>query len=234
MPPTVDGTSMVAFSVSRVTSEASGSIFSPGLTSTSMMATSLKLPISGTRTSTMPAAAFMSVWPSDFPGDWLGRINAEFFHGFNHDFLIYLAVIGKGLQGRDGDVVAINLKMLAQRRARIGTAVAVGAQSYVPTTHPLPDLIRHRAYIVCGRNHRPCPILQQLLHIGHASLLARMQQIPTLDFERLATQLIEAGNREHIGGNAVVLLEDLGSGARLAQNRAGTQQRGARLAVTTF
>src|SRR3984957_7025446 len=45
-PPTVDGTSIAAFSVSSVTSGASASMLSPGFTSTSMTATSLKSPMS--------------------------------------------------------------------------------------------------------------------------------------------------------------------------------------------
>ena len=45
------GTSMVALSLSSVTSESSALTLSPGLTSTSMTGTSLKSPMSGTRTS---------------------------------------------------------------------------------------------------------------------------------------------------------------------------------------
>ena len=50
-PLAVEGTSMAALSDSSVTSGVSTAIASPGLTSTSMTATSLKLPRSGTRTS---------------------------------------------------------------------------------------------------------------------------------------------------------------------------------------
>src|SRR5207302_320779 len=59
-PLAVEGTSMAALSDSRVTSGVSSAMLSPGFTSTSMTATSLKLPRSGTRTSTRPPAAFMS------------------------------------------------------------------------------------------------------------------------------------------------------------------------------
>src|SRR5665213_2663813 len=50
-PAAVEGTSIAAFSVSSVTNGASVSMTSPGLTSTSMTVTSLKSPMSGTRTS---------------------------------------------------------------------------------------------------------------------------------------------------------------------------------------
>src|SRR5262249_38460484 len=116
-PPTVDGTSIVAFSVSSVTSGASGSIFSPGLTSTSMMATSLKLPISGTRTSTRPAAAFMAIALSVFPGNRLRGIDAELLHRSDHGSVVHLALVRERIQRRDRDVVAINLEMSAQRGA---------------------------------------------------------------------------------------------------------------------
>src|SRR5271167_4775315 len=51
VPATGAGTSMVALSDSRVTSESSAFTASPGLTNTSMTGTSLKSPMSGTLTS---------------------------------------------------------------------------------------------------------------------------------------------------------------------------------------
>src|SRR6185312_9834104 len=96
-PLAVDGTSIVAFSVSRVTSGASGSMVSPGLTRTSITATSLKLPISGTRTSTRRTAAFIGMGPSNFPGYGLGGIDAERFHRTGERRLVDLAFIGECL-----------------------------------------------------------------------------------------------------------------------------------------
>ena len=57
MPDSGAGTSIVALSDSSVTSGSSGFTASPGFTRTSMTGTSLKSPISGTRTSAMPAGA---------------------------------------------------------------------------------------------------------------------------------------------------------------------------------
>src|SRR5208283_2514965 len=51
------GTSMVALSDSSVTSESSAFTVSPGLTKTSMTGTSLKSPMSGTLTATVPDPA---------------------------------------------------------------------------------------------------------------------------------------------------------------------------------
>src|SRR6185437_9962812 len=127
-PLAVEGTSMVAFSVSSVTSGDSGSMLSPGLTRMSITATSLKLPMSGTRTSTRRAAAFMAIEPSDFPGNGLRRIDAE------------------RLQRGDGNVVTVDLEMPAQRRAGVGAAEAVRAEADITPRHPLADLIRHGAH----------------------------------------------------------------------------------------
>ena len=58
-PPSGDGTSIEALSDSRVTNGCSGWIVSPALTMTSMIGTSLKSPMSGTRTSATPAGALV-------------------------------------------------------------------------------------------------------------------------------------------------------------------------------
>src|SRR5882762_804154 len=56
-PPSGAGTSIVALSLSSVTSACSGFTVSPALTSTSITGTYLKSPISGTRTSATPLGA---------------------------------------------------------------------------------------------------------------------------------------------------------------------------------
>src|SRR5689334_14877651 len=113
---------MVAFSVSSVTSGASGSIVSPGLTRTSITATSLKLPMSGTRTSTSPAAAFIVGGFLYFPGYGLAGIDAERLDRLHDGGAVDFAFIGEGFERRHGDVVAIHFKVLAQGGAGVGTA----------------------------------------------------------------------------------------------------------------
>ncbi len=65
-PLAVDGTSMVALSVSSVTSGVSKSTVSPGFTSTSMTPTESKLPMSGTLTSMELGAAATAGAGADF------------------------------------------------------------------------------------------------------------------------------------------------------------------------
>src|SRR5580698_10118986 len=154
IPPAVDGTSIVAFSVSSVTSGASVSMLSPGLTRTSITATSLKLPMSGTRTSTRRTAAFIAIGPSDFPGYGLGGIDAERFHRAQERRLIDFAFIRQRLEGGDGDVVPVDFEVFAQSRARIGAAIAIGAERDVTATNPFPDLFRYDAHVVGRGNDR--------------------------------------------------------------------------------
>src|ERR1700676_3021384 len=65
-PAEGEGTSMVAFSDSSVTSESSAFTVSPGLTRTSITGTSLKSPMSGTLTSILCAAAAGALAASSF------------------------------------------------------------------------------------------------------------------------------------------------------------------------
>src|SRR5665811_68249 len=68
MPPSGAGTSIDALSDSIVTNGCSGLIVSPALTITSMIGTSLNSPMSGTRTSAMPAGALVGVGGAETTG----------------------------------------------------------------------------------------------------------------------------------------------------------------------
>src|ERR1700733_14018212 len=224
-PSTVDGTSMVAFSDSSVTSGVSTAILSPGFTSTSMTATSLKLPMSGTRTSVRPTAAFMSGRSaSALPGYGLLGIDAECLDGLGDGRVIHAAVVGPRLEGGHGDVVAVHLEVPAQLRARIGAPVAVGAERHVAAAHPLADLVRDAAHVVGRRHHRSLAAFQHLPHVGNARRLLRVQHVPALAFERLAAQLAETGDRQHVRRDAVVVLENLRRRLALAQDGARAEQ----------
>src|ERR1700731_3392486 len=67
-PASGEGTSMEALSDSSVTSGCSGAMLSPGLTMISMIGTSLKSPMSGTRTSATPAGALVAAGGADTAG----------------------------------------------------------------------------------------------------------------------------------------------------------------------
>src|SRR2546429_6827883 len=111
-PTAVEGTSLVALSDSSVTSGESMTTASPGFTSTSMTATSLKLPMSGTRTSTRLRTAFM--WPRGFshlPWHRFRRIDAERLDRFLDRRPIDARLVGERLERCHRDVVAVDLEM---------------------------------------------------------------------------------------------------------------------------
>src|SRR5437588_5076126 len=111
-PTAVEGTSMVALSDSSVTSGESMTTVSPGFTRTSMTATSLKLPMSGTRTSTRLRTAFM--WPRGFshlPWHRVRRIDAERLDRFLDRRPIDARLVGERLERCHRDVVAVDLEM---------------------------------------------------------------------------------------------------------------------------
>src|SRR6516225_11357149 len=68
VPASGEGTSMEALSDSSVSSGCSGAMLSPDLTMTSMIGTSLKSPMSGTRTSATPAGALVGAGGADTAG----------------------------------------------------------------------------------------------------------------------------------------------------------------------
>src|SRR5579859_5881514 len=176
-PLAVEGTSIAALSDSSVTSGVSTSMRSPGFTMTSMTATSLKPPRSGTRTSTTSAAAFMSR-PSDLPGNRFRRIDAERLDGRRHRRAVDALLVGERLESCDGDVVAIDLEVAPQRGARVGASEPVGAERDVAAADPLADLIGHGAHVVGRGDHRAFAVLQERAHVGHARRTVRMQQVP--------------------------------------------------------
>ena len=55
-------------------------------------------------------------------------INAIFFNRFLYVGRFGFALVGERFQGGDHDVVAVHFKVAAQRLARVGAAVAVGAE----------------------------------------------------------------------------------------------------------
>src|SRR6202158_1955181 len=151
---------MAALSDSRVTSGGSMAMVSPGFTSTSMTATSLKLPKSGTRTSTRPPAACIRARTSDLPGHGLGGIDAERLDGAAHGRLVHACIVGQRLERRHGDVVAVDLEVPAQGGARIRASESVGAECHVAAADPLAEQCGQRTQVVGGRGHQnPAPTL---------------------------------------------------------------------------
>src|SRR5579862_291486 len=230
-PAAVEGTSIVALSDSSVSSGVSTSMVSPGSTSTSMTATSLKLPMSGTRTSRLAAAFIARPRRSDFPRHRLIRIDAERLDGAPDGRPVHAMVVGECLQGSYHDVIAVDLEKPAQRRSRVGAPESIRTERHVAPAYPLTDLVRNGAHVVGRRDDRPFASMQHLPHVGHAPFLTWVQEIPALALERLAPQLAEARDRQHVGRDAVVVLEDLRRRQALAQDGARAEECRANLAA---
>src|SRR3979411_2086703 len=101
-----------------------------------MTLTSLKPPMSGTRTS-------IGLVTLCLDGQRIGvfRIDAEGLHGVAHRLLVDLAVVGERLQCGDRHVVPIYFEKSPQLRARVAAAIAVRAQHRISTGNPLPNMI---------------------------------------------------------------------------------------------
>src|SRR5450755_3538510 len=168
----------------------------------------------------------------DLPGIRAGRVNAELHHRRAYRRAVDLAFVGEALQCCEYDEIAIDFKMLAQRRARIRTAIAVGAERDVTRARPLAYEIRQRAHIVGRGDDWAFAVFQALLHMRRARRRASMQHVPALALERLAPQLGEARHRKDINGHLIFVLEHHGRRKAFAQDRAGSQERRAYAAAT--
>src|SRR5258706_13975832 len=83
-----------------------------------MTSTSLKSPMSGTRTSFMRR-------PSYRAGVRLGGIDAVFLHRLGNAFRLAFAGFCQRLQGGEHDEIAVHLEEMAQPGARVGAAEAI-------------------------------------------------------------------------------------------------------------
>src|SRR5690606_21263901 len=224
-PAAGDGTSTVAFSVSRLTSGSSGDTRSPTLTRMSVISTSDTSPRSGTEIST-------SVRPQlDRHRIGLLRIDAELPDRTFHHLVLDGAAVGERRQRGDDDRMPIHPEELPQRLAPVASAVSVLAERHVPAGHPLANLGRHGLHVIRRRDERPLAAAQTLRDIARARLLERMQLVPALHREGLAAQLAEARDAEDVRIDLEPLVEDPRGRLHLTQNRAGAHQLHARTAL---
>ena len=121
----------------------------------------------------------------------------------------------------DHDVAAVDLEEVAQRLAVVRAAEAVGAEHRVaPVADPLADLVGEGAHVVRRRDHRPGRAVgQALLDPREPRRLGGVEHVPAGDVDAVAAQLGEARRAPHVGDDAPVVLEHLGGGDHLAQDR---------------
>src|SRR5574343_449266 len=226
VPATVEGTSMVALSDSSVAMASSTLMLSPTLTNRSMTGTSEKSPISGTLTSMI----WLIVVSSRLNRHRirLGRIQVVLDQRCSNLLALDLAFVSQRLQGSQGDPVAIDLEVVAQLLAGVGTTETVGAQSDVGVLDERTDLLGEQLDVVGRGNHRAFGTGQLLLDVRQLRRFERMQQVPAGDVLAIAGQFVEARATPEVGLDAPVVAEQVGGGDHFAEDGAGAEQLDAR------
>ena len=130
-----------------------------------------------------------------------------------------------------GDVVAVHLEEAAQVGAGVRTAEAVGAQHGVAHRHEGADLVGIGAHVVGGGNGRTITAFQQRGDIRLALFAFRVEAVVALHVEAVAAQFVEAGAGPDVGGDAEVLVQQLGRGHHFTQDGARTHQLHAQFAL---
>src|SRR5882672_972518 len=233
-PAAGEGISIVALSDSTVMSDCSGWTTSPALTSTSMMSTSLKSPMSGTEISLVAMKSRMCrIGPARRPGVRSNRHRVGFFRietiladRIGNELRLDLTALDKRRQRRDRHVVAIDLEEAAQFRAGIRAAVAVGAEHLVDAAlrNERADLLGKSLEVVGRGDDRTGPLLEALAHIGDTGLHLGVQHVPALGREPVTAQLRHAGRAPDVRGNAPVGLEQLARGDDFTQDCSRAEQ----------
>ena len=70
----------------------------------------------------------------------------------------------------------------------------------------------------------PCDAFQRLQQVGLAFRLGGMQPVPALHFQSVAPQFVVAGDAPDVGGNLILLRQDLLRAQSFVQNRAASEQ----------
>src|SRR5262245_8998295 len=218
-PAAGDGISIVAFSLSSVIRLCSARTRSPGATSTSITSTSSKSPMSGTRTCRSAGMA-----GSDAHRVRLLRVDAVARHRLRDAPRRDLPLVGERLERGHGDEAPVDLEERAQLLARVAAPETVGPERRVAVRHEGPDLLGVQLHVVGGRDDRARAGAEAALDVREARRLLRVQQVPALHLEAVATQLGEARRAPDVGCDLPVLAQELGGGDHLAQDRAGAEQ----------
>src|SRR6478752_2248571 len=149
-------------------------------------------------------------------------------------------VAGDGIRygrGRDGapggqlgqrgecDVMPVHLEVPAQVAPVVRAPEPVGAEHPVPAVDERPDLVGEGPHVVGRGDDRAGRAPDQaLMAKAEPPLLPRMQHVPAVDVDAVASKLGEAGHAPHVGGHAEVLLQQFGGRHHLAQNGPGSHQ----------
>ena len=227
-PATGAGTSIVALSLSRVTRGSSVRIRSPTSTRISMIGTSEKSPMSGTRTSVSSVTIASS---SSRPGIRQLRVDAVSVDRAGDHLGSDLPFVGQRLQRGDRHVEPVDLEEPPQARSHVAAPETVGAEGDEPAVHPGPDLVGEQAHVVRRRHRRAGALLETPLEVAPPGLLGGVQPVPPLHRHSVAAQLGEARGAPHVGVHREVIIEEIRGGDHLAQDGAAAKELNPRAPV---
>ena len=194
MPSTSAGTSIDAFSLSSVISESFFLTRSPALTSTSMTGTSLKSPMSGTRTS---IASLICTAYTVIGLGLLGSIS-YFWSAFLDGSRRNRSLVGERLQCRERDEMAVDFEEFAQFSPEVAASVTVGAECDVTPARRRDEFVRQTFGCSRWRRFPARPIAQALLDVRTARRLLRMQHVPAPRRDAVALEFVEARYAPHV------------------------------------
>src|ERR1700724_1355455 len=140
---------------------------------TSMTLTSLKPPMSGTRTSMgVVTAGSLSL---DRQRIGFFRVDAEGLHGIGHRLFVDLTLVCERFERSHRHVVPVHFKEAPRLRRRVAAAIPIGAEHGVAAGYPLPNLIRDNFHVVGGGDEGTLAIRQGLLNVILLRRLVGMQ-----------------------------------------------------------
>src|SRR5215831_5140004 len=113
------------------------------------------------------------------------------------------------MQCSDGDEARIDLEEVAERRASLATAEAIGAECGNAAWRPFVNHGGQDFQVVAGGDKDALLVLEALRDIGNARRLIGVQPVPTFALNGVGIQALVAGNAPNVSGNTVILFENI-------------------------
>src|SRR5690606_8482643 len=152
------------------------------------------------------------------------RVQTEGGLGLDQYLGLQLAVLDQRRQGGVDDPATVDFEEVAQLAAAITAAEAISTQRLEIARYPLADLLGIQLHVVGSGDDRPAALGQVLLDVGQARCVGRVQAVPALHVQAVATQFVEAGDAPDIGADTVILLQNFRGFADFAQNGTAAHQ----------
>ena len=121
------------------------------------------------------------------------------------------------------DVVTVDLEEATQVGTRVRTTEPIRAKHAVGHRDEGADLVGEQAHVIRCGNRRALAAFQQWGDVRLALFGFRVQAVPTFGVEAVAAQFVKAGAGPDVGGDAEVLVQQLGCGNGLTQDGATAQ-----------